>query len=129
MNINFSDIAPTLKSVFGFVAGRAVQVGEVSRGFESDDYRYDLTIHGQRFMAFVSGRELHKANGREDYAKALGAPLMAIDKVYRDGYAAGRKCERAEEIRQLRTKQENAYRALRHKALADAWNAIASGGQ
>jgi hypothetical protein len=100
-----------------------IEFGELERNAYDDGYSAWVKIYGVNFKAFVSRREIDK-DGASD---ALAAPVRALKKLFDDGVAEGRKRERDEEIRMLRTKQENAYRALRHKAMADAWNAIANG--
>jgi len=106
-----------------------VEIHEIFHDEHEPGARYGyVEINKAVFRYRWPRKEIEAASGdRREALEVIAKPAFALRELYENGIAEGRKREREAEIRMLRTKQENAYRALRYKAMADAWNAIAQG--
>jgi hypothetical protein len=75
---------------------------------DKQDYRVLAIINGAFFQAFINGRDLERTSwDHHEIAKVLGAPAAAIDKLYRNGIAEGRKQEREEADKRLGAIEES----------------------
>jgi hypothetical protein len=109
---------------FGKLPG--VVAGEVEQEQDSAHYRVGVFINDVCFFHRWSYAEIEREKHTPSLTEVLGRPMKALRTLFDDGIEAGRKKERESEIRALKERQENAYRSLRQKAMADAWNAVAA---
>ncbi len=108
-------------------AGDAVRTVELQQEMISDSYRLVLQIGDVCFYARIAGIDIERSSGSaEDVRDVVCKPLFALDRLWKDGIAEGRKRERTDEITRLRDIRETALRMRTSRAYAAGWNAVAA---
>lgn len=102
-----------------------VRFEELAANAADVGYSVLCDINGTWFKAFLPAERVSRCYGDEKaLVDLIASPFTSLRKLYHDGIAEGRERERKEEMRQLRAKHEDAYRRLRHGAMAAAYRAV-----
>ncbi len=123
--MTIASIGDYVKTHMRFANGK-ISVVDVLWDQQNDGARLHLTVGEASFLTQIDYRLLRVGMNERAVIDALCAPMLALEGLWKDGIAEGRKRERDDELRQVREKCEDAYRRMRYGVLAAAYRAVVS---